>query len=162
MKKRLRLRAVALIVANPVGEILVLQEFVTKAHIGKFAGMWSIPMETVDPGQDSMATLSQLHLEELAGLPSIQMPARYIGAYEVVPDVWARLYATTSSTYELPAIYGNEHEVRNHQWLPIHVALELWLRQGAEEMIRDYAGGLENVVRRNCNEVRKVSNKVRT
>jgi len=163
MTKRLPLRAVALIVANPVGEILVLQEVVTKAHIGKFAGMWSIPMETVDPGQNWIAALRQLHSEELAGLPSIQMPARYIGTYQVVPRAWARLYATMSSTYHLPAVSDNEHEVRNHQWLPIHVVLELWLRKGAEEMIRDYAGGLENVVRTNCAEVRGVNTtKVRT
>lgn len=162
MQKRPLLRAVALIVANPVGEILVLQEFVAKPHIGKYEGMWSIPMETRDPGQDDHATLRQLHEEELAGLPSIQMPPRYIGAYQVVPDVWATLFATTSSTYVLPPISADHPEVRNHEWMPIQAVLGLWLRRGAAEMVRDYAGGLENVVRTDCVEVREVNTTVRT
>ena len=162
MKKPLRLRAVALIVANPVGEILVLQEFAAKPHIGKYSGMWSIPMETRDPGQNDQAALRQLHEEELAGLPSIQMPPRYIGAYQVVPSVWATLFATTSSTYHLPPVSSDHPEVRNHEWMPIQAALELWLRRGAAEMIRDYAGGLENVVRKICAEVREVNDTVRT
>lgn len=162
MTKVLRLRAVALIVANPAGEILVLQEFAAKPRIGKHKGMWSIPMETVEPGQDDQATLRQLHEEELAGLPSIQMPPRYIGVYQVVPDVWATLYATTSSTYHLPVIPGDGSDVRNHEWMSIQAALGLWLRRGAVEMIRDYAGGLENVIRESCSEVREVNNMVRT
>lgn len=161
MKKPLRLRAVALVVANPMGEILVLQEVVTKAHIGKHKGMWSIPMETHNPGQDDQAALRQLHEEELAGLPSIQMPPRYIGAYQVVRDVWATLYATTSATYHLPPVSADHPEVRNHEWMPIEAALGLWLRRGAAEMIRDYAGGLEDVVRTYCAEVRE-NDRVRT
>ncbi len=149
-----RLRAVALVVANPVGEILVEQEFVSKPHIGKYAGMWSIPMETRVVGESDLAALHQLHEQELAGLPSIQIPGRYIGAYRVVPGAWARLYATMSSTYHLPPVFGDQPEVGNHRWVSVQEALGLWLRQGAEEMIRDYAGGIENVLRRHCSEVK--------
>ncbi|MEK7133587.1 MAG: hypothetical protein AAB804_00790 [Patescibacteria group bacterium] len=149
-----RLRAVALVVANPVGEILVLQERVSKPHIGKYAGMWSIPMETREFGKDDLATLKQLHEQELAGLPSIHIPGRYIGAYRVVPGAWARLYATMSSTYHLPSVSNDQMEVGNHQWVSIQDALKLWFRQGAYEMIRDYAGGIENVLRRHCAEAR--------
>ncbi len=154
MTKHLRLRAVALVVANPAGEILVLQETVNKPHIGKYQGMWSIPMETCETGGSYLSTLRQLHEEELGGLLSIQMPARRIGAYRVAPNIWAQLHATTSSTYHLPSVFGDESEVRNHQWVPIQEAIGLWLRRGALEMIRDYAGGREDVLRRRCSEVR--------
>lgn len=154
MTKHLRLRAVALIVANPAGEILVLQETVDKPHIGKHAGMWSIPMETCEVGQDFAAALRQLHEQELGGLPSIQIPGRRIGTYRVVPNVWAELHAAMSSTYHLPQVSGDNPEVKNHQWVSIQKALDLWLRRGALEMIRDYARGLENICRRFCSEVR--------
>lgn len=151
MSKHPRLRAVALVVASPAGEILVLQETVTKAHIGKFAGDWSIPMETCELGQDFPATLEQLHQQELAALASIRMSvARFIGWYRVAPNAWAKLYATTSSTYHLPSATEDNPEVKNHRWVSIQDALRLQLRQGAPEMILDYARGLENVFRRHC------------
>ena len=158
--KKLRLRAVALVIANPVGEILVLRELGHKPHIGKFRGSWSIPMETVDSGSDYLATLRQLVEQELGGLASVQMPPRYVGAYRVVPGAWARLFATTSSTYHLPSLW--DHDVDGHQWMTAQQALCLSLRQGAREMIHDYVGGLENVRRLRCEEVQNPVNEVFT
>jgi len=148
------IRGVALLVVNPAGEILVLQEFFCKPYLGKYAGMWSIPMETCEPGENYPSTLKRLHEEELGGLPSIHMSARYIGAYRVVPHVWAKLYAAMSSTYHLPGI--STSEIGNPRWVPVPEALGLCLRQGAREMIRDYAGGVENVIRRHCAEVQSL------
>lgn len=142
----------ALVVANPVGEILVLQEFVNKPHLGKHAGMWSIPMETRESEDDYHSTLRKLHEQELAALPSVQFPVRHIGAYQVVPRAWVKLYATTSSTYHLPALAHDQSEVGNHRWVTLQEACGLWLRRGALEMIRDYAGGMENVLRRECSQ----------
>ena|SRR3989344_119508 len=135
-----RLQAVALLVANPAGDILVLQEFVAKPHIGKETAMWSPPMETLEPGMSDHFGLQQLHTQELEGLPSIKVPGRYVGAYGVVPDAWARLYATVSTTYDLPVSVG-QADVGNHQWIPPQKACGLWLRRGALEMIQDYMAG---------------------
>ena len=46
-----RVRGVALIVENPEGKILVLQECESKPHLGKYPGMFSIPMETSKPNE---------------------------------------------------------------------------------------------------------------
>ena len=150
---RERLRAVALIVANPAGEILTLEEFDAKPELGKLKGMRSIPMETCEPGESYEDTVRRLHYEELAGLPSVLLPGRRIGVYRVVPGAWAQLYATVSATYQLP-VMARGRGVGNHLWESLQKATEHWLRQGALEMIRDYAGGLENVLCRECSQPR--------
>ncbi|PIR84031.1 hypothetical protein COU18_01325 [Candidatus Kaiserbacteria bacterium CG10_big_fil_rev_8_21_14_0_10_51_14] len=145
-----RLRAVALVVVNPAGEILVLQEFVSKPTLGKFAGMFSVPMETCHHGEPDLLALKRLHDEELTGLPFMGKPTR-IGAYRVAPQAWAKLY--TMSVERVAPIIGQTFEVGNHQWVPVQDALGLWLRRGAPEMIQDYAAGHRNVVRRACIDV---------
>jgi len=150
-----RLRAVSLVVRNPAGEILVLEELTTKPHLGKYAGMLSIPMETCDPGQDYLTTLRQLHDEELAGLSSIRIPGQPVGVYRVAPKAWARLYTAESDTFQLPAASLDGHvDVRNHRWIRPELASTLWLRRGALEMIQDCVAGNRNVLRRHCSEVR--------
>lgn len=149
-----RLRAVALVVANLADEILVLQEFVSKPDLGKYEGMFSVPMETCHHGEHDLLALKRLHDEELTGLPFLGQPV-YIGAYRVAPLAWAKLYATRSNGVA-PSISGYTFEVGNHRWVPIQKALRLWLRRGALEMIEDYAAGRRNVLRRACSEVQEL------
>ena len=79
------IRAVALIVVNPNGEVLLLQEFGSKPHIGKLAGMSSIPMETSAPREPDDMVLARLIAEELPGLaPKITIEGR-LGVYRIVP-----------------------------------------------------------------------------
>jgi len=63
-----RVRGVALIVQNPAGEILVLQEHESKPRFGKYCGMFSIPMETSEPNETDHCTIARLIKEELPGL----------------------------------------------------------------------------------------------
>jgi len=145
-----RLRAVALVSANLAGDILVLQEFVGKPALGKYEGMFSVPMETCHHGEHDLLALKRLHDEELTGLPFQGEPI-YIGAYRVAPLAWARLYAM--SVEQVAPIIGQTLEVGNHRWVPVTDALSLWLRRGALEMIEDYAAGRRNVIRKTCSEV---------
>ncbi len=145
-----RVRGVALVVANPTDEILILQEFVNKPHLGKYRGMFSIPMETSQPGESDLSALQRLKEEELPGVPALELPGTYIGVYRIVSGVWVRLYKTEAVSYRLPNTMSNEHEVGNYRWIPIDAALSLWLRQGAREMLSDYACGCCNVLRRYC------------
>lgn len=149
---RKRLRAVALVTANVAGEILILQEFVSKPDLGKYEGMFSIPMETCHQGEPDLLALKRLHDEELTGLPFMGEPD-YIGAYRVAPHVWAKLYSTKIDS--TPTIIGHTLEVGNHQWMPVEKAKALWLRRGALDMIEDYVSKVRPVIRRTCREVQK-------
>lgn len=150
-----RIRGVALILSNPKGSILILQEFVDKPHFGKLAGMFSIPMETSHPGEADIEALRRLHKEELAGLPSPHLPGVHVGAYRIVPRVWVKLYAATADCSRTSIFSGNRHEVGNHAWLPVSEALKLRLRQGAREMIMDHVAGKRGVLRRACSAPRE-------
>lgn len=145
-----RTRGVALVVTNPVHEILVLQEYENKPHLGKLKGMFSIPMETSHPGEKDHCAINRLYIEELMGLVLPQLPGEYLGVYRIVPGVWVKLYTTKSDSFLLPSVSGDHPEVGNYQWKSPQQALQLWTRQGAREMIEDYAAKRRNVVRRAC------------
>lgn len=144
-----RIRGVALVVTNPRSEILMLQEFEDKPHIGKLRGMFSIPMETSREGETQIDTVKRLPHEELPGLQLQQLPGAYIGAYCVVPNVWVTLYTVATESFDLPA-ESECSEVGNYRWSTPHDALALWLRQGAPEMIEDFAAGRRNVICTAC------------
>ena len=107
-------------------------------------------METTRLGEQDPSAIHRLHREELAGLILPQLPGIYIGAYRIVTRVWVKLYATKTDSFLLPSVSGDRPEVGNYQWKSPQHALQLWIRQGAREMIEDYAAKHRNVVRRVC------------
>lgn len=148
-----RIRGVALIVQNPKGEILILQEYQTKPHLGKYCGMFSIPMETSEPGEPDYHTVVRLVREELPGCDFLcgSVPLTHIGVYRIVPHVWVNLYSITTTDNRLPDSEKKEdEEVGNYQWIFPTKALNLWLRQGACEMISDFVDNKSGVLCRYC------------
>mgnify|MGYP001560396004 CR=1 FL=1 len=146
-----RTRGVALVVENPHGEIIILQEFETKSRLGKYAGMFSIPMETSYPGEDDRSALGRLIAEELPGVGAhIEVWHPRIGVYRIVPRVWVSLYRARLERVSLPAAASTRAEVGNHAWLTPQKAVTLWLRQGAREMLSDCLHGRHGVVCRRC------------
>jgi len=148
-----RVRGVALIVQNPEGEILVLQEHESKPRFGKYHGMFSIPMETSEPNETDRCTITRLIEEELPGLdlPIDGTPEAHIGSYRIVPRVWVKLFFIKAGNAHLPDLEDSKNnEVGNHQWIVAEKALSLWLRQGAREMIRDFIGNKRGVLCRHC------------
>jgi len=147
-----RVRGVALIVENPEGKILVLQECESKPHLGKYPGMFSIPMETSKPNEPDHSAVARLIDEELPGLdlPIDGMLAR-IGSYRIVPRVWVKLFFTKARSTDLPTPKDSKNkEVGDHQWVVPEEALGLWLRQGAHEMISDFVGSRKGVLCKYC------------
>lgn len=144
------IHGVALIVVNNKEEILILQEYETKPFLGKYSGMFSIPMETSGPGESDDSTLTRLIQQEIPGLNFSLDDAlnSFIGIYRIVPNVWVTLYAIKTRDLFLPQIKSSE--VGNYQWLTPRTALSLWLRQGAWEMINDFLGGKKGVFCLNC------------
>jgi 8-oxo-dGTP pyrophosphatase MutT (NUDIX family) len=145
------IRGVALVVVNPDDEVLILQEFESKPHLGKYPGMFSIPMETSRPGEADRSALVRLVAEEAPGLgDKLEIREERLGVYRIVPHVWVSLYGATAIDAALPDQQGGESEVGNHAWVSPTEAVALWLRQGAAEMLEDYIAGRTGVVRRWC------------
>ncbi|MEK7519327.1 MAG: NUDIX hydrolase [Patescibacteria group bacterium] len=148
-------RGVALLVTNPKREIIILEEFQEKREFGKLAGMFSIPMETSEPAEDDCLTLKRLVEHELCGFNSKIYIERLSGSYQVVPGIWVFLYVAQFPDCVLPSL-DPTGEVGNHRWMNPRMALDLRLRQGAREMIRDYLNGYGysgKIVRFKCKEV---------
>lgn len=144
-----RTRGVALFVRNASGRILILREWETKPHLGKFMGMYSIPMETSLPGESDQAALRRLVREELPGLEDqVRIDLGRVGLYRIVPRVWVSLYVATMNSLNLPLKKTNE--VGDYAWIEPERVLTLWLRQGAPEMIADALADARGVVRRFC------------
>lgn len=102
----------ALIVVNPSSHILVLQEFAMKEHLGKLSGMYSIPMETAEPGEHHSVTLQRLVRQELSGgsncLIRIEfpLPGRY--AMGKTSDIMEALFGDLSRYATLLSVAAEE------------------------------------------------------
>lgn len=151
-----QMRGVALVIYTPERKILVLQEYQEKDYLGKFPGMFSIPMETKKSGEMDYSALVRLCAEELPSelfelivpLPQIMT---YVGSYQVVPGVFVCLYSIRIiDTPDIRVGNPENKEVGNWQWISPEEALKLWLRQGAHEMIEDFMAGERDVCREKC------------
>lgn len=60
--------SVGLVLFDPEGRILVLKELESKPHYGKMAGMLSVPIETVEDGENNDQALVRL-VDEEVGVP---------------------------------------------------------------------------------------------
>ena len=150
-KRVFRARGVALIVSDPLGEVLIVRELESKPHIGKCAGMFSPPMETSHNGEPDCLALARLVDEELPGLANhIKIDSRRRGAYRVVRGVWVSLYVGQSQNSLLPTPDKRSEEIEGHAWVLPKDALMLWLRQGAREMLVDYIENRYDVICRYC------------
>lgn len=150
--RTLRVRGVALIVSNPHSEVLIVQELQTKPHLGKYAGMFSPPMETSHGRERDCSTIIRLVDEELPGLADhIKIENERRGVYRIVPGVWVSLYVGQIQNLLLPTPdERSKEEIGGYVWVPTGNALTLWLRQGAREMLSDYIENRNNVVCRYC------------
>lgn len=143
------IRGVALIVTCRSGEILVLQEFARKPFLGKYPGMYSIPMETRLPHELDPEALQRLLDEELTGL-LVEVTPHPVGRYRIAPRVWVSLYLGRTGPPYIPQ--PESLDVDGPQWLMPAAALDLWLRRGAREMLEDYLANRTNIVRRHCSQ----------
>lgn len=143
---KLEVQGVALIVHNKEGKILILKEFNSKPDIGKFFGMFGIPMETIKEGETEESALARLIEEELPGFgSSIELKAGRVGVYHI-NHARAFLYVGSVPNCTLPLEKAG-NDVGDYRWVHPMTALGLWPRQGAEEMIIDYTNKVSGVTR---------------
>ena len=147
-----KIRGVALIVYDPDDNILILQEYESKPHIGKYSGMFSVPMETSEPDELDFHAIVRLVVEELQGFDILITDTLLlrIGSYQIVPDVWVNLYSIETVNNHLPDFNPKNKEVGNYRWMRPEEALLLWLRQGAREMISDFLNNKKGVLCESC------------
>lgn len=62
---RYQLCSVALLLVNPQGQLYCVRELVAKPQIGKEAGHYSFPWETIEPNERPIRTLHRLIMEEV-------------------------------------------------------------------------------------------------
>jgi hypothetical protein len=155
-QRKLRVRGVALIVQSPHDwkNILIIRELESKPHLGKYPGMFSIPMETSRPDEEDEAAIARLVSEELPGFKDfLKVEEERRGVYRITPGVWVSLYVAQASISTLPTLSKTVGEVEGHAWMRVDQILKLWLRQGAREMLTDYADSCTSVVCKRCKTV---------
>ena len=151
-KNRALLTGVALIIVNQEGAVLLVRELEAKPHLGKYVGIFSIPMETIEEGENEREALVRLIAEELGGFP-VEVEKTPRGVYWVTPHARASLYAGRALTASLPTGPQRLGEVDGYRWVPPQEALQLWVRRVVCEMLADYIGGRSGVTRRRCRPV---------
>ena len=83
---------VGLILANPIGEIAVVREKTSKPAVGKVAGMFTFPLETVEEGESpEKGTLKRLIREEIGVVTGMKKP-RLMAFYSVMPGTVTIVY----------------------------------------------------------------------
>jgi ADP-ribose pyrophosphatase YjhB (NUDIX family) len=65
MEQHIVLSGVGLLLFNPSKEILLLRELSSKPQNGKVAGMLSMPLETIEPGETPDQALQRMIYEEV-------------------------------------------------------------------------------------------------
>lgn len=143
-------QAVALIIRNSQGLIYTNEEKETKPEVGKFAGMRSFPMETIEAGESREQTLRRLQNEEVAH-NLMTAPPDLLGVYGIgTAALWC---------YETSVISQNGRnpdykiaEVGEPGWIPIDDLKNgnVWVREGVVEMATDYSSGIKGARRESC------------
>lgn len=145
------LAGVALVVRNWKGEILLIKEKVTKPRLGKYAGTWSFPMETLYSHEmnDHQAGLMRLIGEEISYLSGrhILPPFTLQGSYLIAPCARAWLYGGWTYRVDAPPLPIESEEIAEYRWFDPAETPKLWLRQGMPEMLEDFLAGQTGVNR---------------
>lgn len=146
------LQGVALIIRNSEGLIYTIEERDTKPEVGKFRGMRSIPMETIngETRETREQALWRLQSEEVAHNLIIEGP-RLIGVYGVgTGAVWC--YETTVISQNGRNPNYRITEVGEPGWIPIDELRNgnVWVREGVTEMATDYLSNTKGIRRESC------------
>jgi hypothetical protein len=140
-------------------EVLILREKQTKPALGKMAGMYSIPMETVriSEGENACEALKRLVEEEIPCYTGqVEFARDWHYAYCIPPNIWVLLYTGFTWRIDTPVIDPSSEEVGEHEWVSPSTLLQLWVRKGVREMTEDlyFSGfsGHKKRIRRRCTE----------
>lgn len=129
------IEAVALILARKEEgqvRILIIQE--KNSAPWKDRGDFSIPMETRNPGEDSVSAVHRCISEEANGILEWRILG-IIGTFPVLDIAEATCFLIAVYNH---CSFSDCEDVWNHRWLNPEEALQLKLRSGAREMIEKF------------------------
>lgn len=139
------IQAVAAMIVCPEGTVYTVVETVDRPEYGKLTGMRTIPMETMEPGETHVQTLSRLLKEEVGGNIVNVSASERLGIYGI-NDAAATFFvveAVRNDSASDLVIDG----VLNPAWINFAELQSTWTRAGVAEMLEDYLQGRRNVVR---------------
>lgn len=85
--------SLSLLLFNQQGKIYCIEELVEKPAIGKKSGDYSVPWETLEPGESDASGLKRVLEEEVWGNKPLEHgDPKYLGEIEVVLGAKARVY----------------------------------------------------------------------
>lgn len=105
------LRSVALLLFNSEGKLYCIRELIDKPEIGKRAGDYSVPWETLEPNEADASGLERVMREEVHAADPIKLsPFEYLGEIEVVAGAKANIYRSFLSEENSMPFKGSEAE----------------------------------------------------
>lgn len=112
----------AFIAAPKYYRVLTIEELQTKRSTNKIAGMRSIPMETVEPGESYEDALRRLLEEEVM----IELGVNYstsrllstceLCVFQMIPNVWVHTFFLGTAGTHMTRVGSEAKEVANPKW----------------------------------------------
>lgn len=145
-------QAVAVILFSPEELIYTIVETESRPDYGKIAGMRTIPMETIDPGETCQTTFLKLLKEEVGEDIVDVKSVEEMGIYGINSAAAATCFVVQveRKKFQYPQ---NLDGVIDPQWVTVSELLGVWTRQGVFEMIEDWRLGRRSVYRLSCRPV---------
>lgn len=115
-----KIEGVAAFIVLPIHhKVVTIEELHTKRSTNKIAGMRSIPMETIEPGETHEEALIRLLKEEVRAEPLCNMHnliRTKLTAFQMIPDVWVHTYYLEASYHTQISLGSEAKEVANLKW----------------------------------------------
>lgn len=131
----------------PSKGFIALQELITKRSTNKLAGMFSYPVETIEPGEDHNQALLRLFKEEIHIQPPLILPKIKLGQFLLLPGVSLHTYLFEVKSDVTIAVGSTPQEVKNPRWMTFQEVLAAPLgrfRAGVYETVTEYLTYLQD------------------
>lgn len=126
---------------------IALQELITKRSTNRLAGMFSYPMETIEPGEDHDQALKRLFKEEIHIQPPLILPKIKLGQFSLLHGVSLHTYLFEIGSDVTIAVGSTPQEVKNPRWVTFQEVLTAPLgrfRAGVYETVIEYLTYLQD------------------
>ncbi len=112
---------VAAFIVKPPHDVLTIEEFITKRSTNKIAGQRSVPMETVEEGEDIEHALKRLLDEEIRVKPLVteRLTQHEICRFRPLGHILVRTFYLEANNLSVVLTGSEVTEVGNPEWEPI-------------------------------------------
>jgi 8-oxo-dGTP pyrophosphatase MutT (NUDIX family) len=129
---------VGLLLREPAGKVLILRELQSKPHYGKYAGMLTLPFETIEDGETTYDALRRLIHEEI-GVEIVEIAVDLVSFkeffIELSGDYSAQLFVFTGTVTQQFIACPNDTDVEYYDWMSPQDILRLDPRHRRQEVV---------------------------